>query len=87
LSFAACAAALPLNAHTYRLLIFKEPCLLRLFLASLRIVLFVSSRETRLCGTSNFSSTTLFNFPNKLAHAFPAKTTAPPSEKPALNFR
>jgi len=53
-------AALPLNAHTYRLLIFKEPCLLRYQLASfasLRIVLFVSSREARLCGMFQFSST------------------------------
>jgi len=58
-------AALPLNAHTYRLLIFKEPCLLR-FSASLRIVLFVSSREMRLCGVFNFSSTTLFELLNKI---------------------
>jgi hypothetical protein len=63
-------AALPLNAHTYRLLIFKEPACFALNFASLRIVLFVSSRETRLCGTSNFSSTTLFIFLNKFANAF-----------------
>src|SRR5437899_7808457 len=62
----ACAstAAFPSSAHTYRLLIVKEPpppsrpdlrrsrrC---------QIVLFVSSREMRLCGVSLFSSITIF---------------------------
>src|SRR5438445_1823585 len=71
----ACAstAAFPSSAHTYRLLIVKEPpppsrpdlrrsrrC---------QIVLFVSSREMKLCGVSLFSSITIFRkLQNSLPH-------------------
>jgi len=61
----AAVSAFPSSAHTYRLLIFKE-----LFSASRhafyraslfqQIVLFVSSREMRLCGNFSFSSIFLF---------------------------
>jgi hypothetical protein len=76
------AAAFPSSAHTYRLLIFKELFLLRTLLALrflsrramrhtvLRIVLFASSREMRLCGVSEFASTTLFS-------AYPAHPALP----------
>src|SRR5271165_6409149 len=61
-------AALPSSAHTYRLLIFKElhpacfasRCFRCTSLRFQQIVLFVSSRETRLCGSFRFPSTTLF---------------------------
>lgn len=57
------SAALPSNAHTYRLLIVKEPSTSRHQKTGSQrrqIVLFVSSREMRLCGVSSFSSTTFF---------------------------
>ena len=59
-------AALPSNAHTYRLLIVKEPSTSRHQNPGSRrrqIVLFVSSREMRLCGVSSFSSTTFYYSP------------------------
>ncbi|WP_211482449.1 hypothetical protein, partial [Collimonas sp. OK607] len=63
------SAALPSNAHTYRLLIVKEPSTSRHQNPGSRrcqIVLFVSSREMRLCGVSRFSSTTFLLLTEKL---------------------
>ncbi|WP_217646048.1 hypothetical protein, partial [Collimonas sp. OK307] len=60
------------NAHTYRLLIVKEPSTSRHQNPGSRrrqIVLFVSSREMRLCGVSSFSSTTFLFISEKLLTA------------------
>ncbi|MCA1324027.1 hypothetical protein, partial [Herbaspirillum sp. alder98] len=58
--------SLPLNAHAYRLLIFKDlfcrTASLSLRLRRQQIVLFVSSREMRLCGFYRIASTTFFAF-------------------------
>src|SRR5690606_36632963 len=78
----ACDAALPSNAHTYRLLVFKEP-VCQTFRPSLRSVVFVSSRETRLCGRFRFSSTSFlkirFKFSSKRRRQ---KTSTTQSKKP-----
>ena len=74
----AASAALLLNAHTYRLLIVKEPSTFAPPEPGSRrrqIVLFVSSREMRLCSVSSFSSTTFLLTTEKL---FTSNTTCNP---------
>ena len=87
-------AALPSSAHTYRLLIFKElplrsPRTFYFRAACRQIVLFVSSREMRLCSTFRFPSTALFSCFLKTSH--PTTTlTIPPiahSTHPFLQIR
>ena len=87
--------AVPSSAHTYRLLIVKELFValrslrLRLlrrfayFTLCCQIVLFVSSRETRLCSFFPNPSTTLFSFSSKTWQPrllyYPCFTTCIPS--------
>ena len=69
----------PPSAHTYRLLLFKEPSCLTPLRASLRIVLFVSSRETRLC-REFFTSSTIFR--RREIRAFPSVSASRGFYKP-----
>ena len=66
----------PLSAHTYRLLIFKEPTYLAKFCNLSHcfwIVVFANSKEAELCVDLNYSSSTSLSF-FLLIHLYFAKT-------------